>query len=394
VTADEIAELRAREFPITSSWSYLNHAGRGPLPMRHVNAAESSLSDQANLPYVEGYDITVAKLNEVRMKLSALMRCASSDVAILGNTAQGINLVAQGRKWRTGDEVVTYQYEFPNLVLPWVNLRAQGVGIVFVPDRGHKFVLEDVVAAIGPRTRAVALSLVNFAHGYRAPIEEIGDLCSKREIWLVVDVIHALGALDVDATALKADILSAHAYKYLLGGFGVSACYCSVRARQVLRIPSPGWFSREATTDTTRLFDFFDPFSSDARRFESSTPSLSGLHGFSASLDLLLEYESQERSRRVLDLNDYLVQGLQSRGWQVVSSTVPAERSGIVAAAMPGIDGIQLKQALSEARVAVSVRDSHFLRVSPHFYNTQADCDQLFDCLDGFTRTSPSTRHV
>ena len=80
---------------------------------------------------------------------------------------------------------------------------------------------------IGPRTRAVCLSLVNYGHGFRAPIEAIGEICRRHGVWLVVDAIMALGTLRVDAAAIGADIISAHGYKFLwlVARYGVAICY-------------------------------------------------------------------------------------------------------------------------------------------------------------------------
>ncbi len=377
----DIEELRRREFPITRTWSYLNHSGRGPLPVSHLSAVEAALRAQAEDPYVESYASTIEKLNEARGKAARLMHCEAADVAFLGNTAQGLNLVAQGLDWRVGDQVVTLANEFPNVVVPWVNLADKGVKIEFVPWRESRVDVDDLISAIGPRTRVVALSLVNFRHGFRFPAEEIRDFCRQRGVWIVLDGIHALGALELDALKLGADVLIAHSYKYLLGGFGISICYCSPRTRQELRVPNPGWFSRSDVTDVGGLFDYFAPFSSDAHRFESSTPSLTGLHGLCASLNLLLDYDQREREKRLLGLGEYLRRSFDAKGWRVTSSARSSERSGIVTAELKEVTDERLIQALSARRVAAAVRDG-LLIVSPHFYNTTDDCDRLFQCLD------------
>jgi selenocysteine lyase/cysteine desulfurase len=378
-----VGEVRRREFPITSTWSYLNHASRGPIPIRHLEAATAQLRAQTDDPYLGALGVTMDKMNDARDKLAQLMNCAASDIALLTSTAQGLNLVAQGLDWSPGDQVISYELEFPNVVIPWSNLKVRGVETALVPDRGNRFELDDIVRAIGPRTRAIALSLVNFAHGFRAPIEELGVFCKSRGIWLVVDAIQAIGSIEVNANALGADILTAHAYKHLLGGFGISVCYCSERARAELHVPNPGWFSRAQARSSDSLFEYDAPFTDEARRFESSTPTLSGLYGFCASLDLLLENDPQLRQARVFDLTTYVANGLQGRGWEVLSPMKSGERSGIIAAEHKRIPIDKLQQALKECRVVASIRERRILRISPHFYNTEADVDRLFDCLDG-----------
>ncbi len=167
-----------------------------------------------------------------------MINAEPADIAVLNSTGHGTALVAQGLDWREGDEVITYAKEYPTLVLPWLQLRDRGVRVRFVEDRGCRYEIDDVEALITSKTRVVALSLVNFAHGFRAPLEEIGTLCKDRDIWFVVDACQALGAVPVDVGELDADIVSAHAYKHLLGGFGVS--FATARLARGPSCASPG----------------------------------------------------------------------------------------------------------------------------------------------------------
>ena len=199
ISDQQIEMLRKSEFPITETMCYLDHASLGPLPRSHVaelNAAAHQLMISGD-PRVRE---TIAKMDDIRIQAAMLLTAQPGDIALLTSTAQGLCLVAQGLSWREGDEVITYAGEFPSVVLPWLQLRDRGVVVRFVQDRGCRFEAEDVEALMSDRTRVVSLSLVNFAHGFRAPIEAIGEMCRQRGIWLVVDAVQALGVIPVDAT--------------------------------------------------------------------------------------------------------------------------------------------------------------------------------------------------
>ncbi len=75
---------------------------------------------------------------------------------------------------------------------------------------------------------------MNFNSGFRAPIETISHFCRQRDVWLVVDAVQAVGALKVDVESLGADLVSAHGYKSLCSGFGISICYIAPALRDVL----------------------------------------------------------------------------------------------------------------------------------------------------------------
>jgi selenocysteine lyase/cysteine desulfurase len=191
--------------------------------------------------------------------------------------------------------------------------------------------------------------------------------------------VQGLGVIPVDAAALGADILSAQAYKHLLGGFGISVCYCSPRARSELRVSGAGWAGRERGPISG--IDFDRPLSADARRFEASQPGFAAIRGFLASLRLLCDHLPLGYQSRIADLTQELVDGLQERGWTVVSSLRETERSSIVSAARPGADLTELHRQLGERGFAFSHRLGAF-RFAPHFYNTSGDLARLLGALE------------
>jgi selenocysteine lyase/cysteine desulfurase len=379
---ENIDWLRRNEFPLTESWAYLNHAATGPLPAAHVRAAEQFLRASSTSRPATSLSEYAIKAGEVRGLAAALMRCLPEEIALLTSTTEALALVPLGLEWRTGDEVVLYEREFPNVVFPWLQLRKRGVRIRFVPDRGNRFELEELVDLITPRTRVVSLSLVNFASGFRAPVEEIGRACADRGSWLLVDAIQAVGAIPVLPASLGADVLAAAGYKHLLSGYAVALCYCSERARRELVIPAPGWPGTSEFTSNNGILNYESiTFASSARRFEPSVPSFSGLWGAAESLGLLVQADPARIERHVYSLLDGLVAGLRDRNYAINSSLTPAERSTLVSVSPPGeLDQTGLEAALRRHRVAVSIREGA-IRVSPHLYNTRSDIERLLEVL-------------
>jgi cysteine desulfurase / selenocysteine lyase len=380
----DIAAIRAREFPIAQSRIYLNNCARGPLPRSHVAAAERFLRDMSER--MSPGDSAVL-IEATRARAARLLNCGTEDVALLATTSQGLNLVPGGLDWLAGDEVVLYEFDHPTDIYAWLNLADRGVTVRFVKDRGGRYEAEDVERLIGPRTRAVCLSLVNYGHGFRAPIEAIGEICRRRGVWLVVDAIMALGALRVDAPAIGADIISAHGYKFLLSGFGVSVCYCSARARHELRVAEVGYKAMEGAMEyAKRLPDFAAmagralAFASTARRFEAGTQALAVMAGMQATLDLMLSVGTEAIERRVLALAAQVVEGVQAKGYQVAGSTRPGERSAIVSFTREGLDVGELSRRLTAQRIQHHVLHRR-IRLSPHFYNDAGDVDAAMAAL-------------
>jgi selenocysteine lyase/cysteine desulfurase len=378
---ETVSRLRREEFPVTSQKVWLNTATYGPLPVSNVAAQRELLEGMmvgAGGPGIgHWWDGAAA----VRAKVGAFIGCDPADVALLRSTGEGISLVSLGLDWRAGDEVVLYEQEFPNGVYPFLALEPQGVRVRFVQDRGrHRFTADDVAAVMSSRTRVVCVSLVNCYHGFRAPVEEISALCRQRGAWLLVDAVQGSGILPVDAGALGADLISAHGYKSLCSGYGISFCYISPALRDRLKVVAPGWKSIEDAPFIDRQLDYNLRYADSARRFEPSVQNLAGMYGLGASLDLLTGIGTDVISDWVLGLSASVAAAVTEKGYRVASSERPGEMSGIVSVEIPGGDATAVAAALSQRKISCAVRDGR-IRVSSHIFNNQEDIDQLVAAL-------------
>jgi selenocysteine lyase/cysteine desulfurase len=100
-----------------------------------------------------------------------------------------------------------------------------------------------------------------------------------------------------------------------------------------------------------------------------------------AAVNLLLRCGLPAVEAVVLRLADRLRDELPSRGYELVlKPTAPSERSGIVSFRHPRMVPAELHARLREAGVIISLR-SDFLRVSPHYYNSDEDLDRLLEAL-------------
>ena len=82
----------------------------------------------------------------------------------------------------------------------------------------------------------------------------------------------------------------------------------------------------------------------------------------------------------------WLVPALQAKGWIVLLPETPAENgSGIVSFSRPDQDLAALHQKLLDANITTSLRADRsgqkYIRLSPHFYNTDAELQRVLDLL-------------
>ena len=370
-------EAIRRLFPVTNHYVYLNHAAVSPISFpvyEQMNGYTRDLLERGLVRYREWGEAVEA----VRRSAARLVRAAPDEIAFAPNTSTGLALIANGIAWERGDNVVSADCEFPSNLLPWQRLGpAYGVELRLVPERHARLETEEILAAIDDRTRVVTLSFVEFASGFRNDLATIGRYCRERGVLFVVDAIQGLGALRLDVEACQIDAFAADAHKFLLGPDGVALLY--VRRGVLDRITPTvlGWMSVEnpfSFSHTER------PLAPGARRFEPGALNTAGIVGLGAAIDLFLETGPERIEQYLLDLAGYLRRGLESRGYEVVSSPRPGERSSFLCCRHPRHSAEALHRLL-EAEAIITTPRLGRLRISPHFYNVAAEIDRLLEAL-------------
>jgi len=365
------------EFPILDRWAFFNHAGVAPIAARAAAELERFAREARDDAYLTGK--WYQRAEDTRKLAAQLINAETREIAFVKNTSEGLAFVANGLDWHPDEEIISTAVEYPSNVYPWMDLAARcGVKHIMVPERAGRIAMEDLFAAVTPRTKMVALSHVEYASGYVNDLAAIGRYCHDRGILLCVDAIQSCGALPVDVKAMNIDFLSADGHKWMLGPEGCGFFYCHNRHLQLLR-PEVGWMNVINSSDYGH-YDF--TLRRDAKRFECGSYNIPGVLALGAALGLLLEVGIDLVQQRILALTDQLCAGLQDRGYQVFSSRRPGEASGIVTFTSPAHDPAQIVAQLEHQKIIIVLREGR-LRASPHFYNTPEQIDQLLAALPG-----------
>ena len=365
------------EFPVTGTYVYMNHAGVAPLSKR-VMAAMIGFVQDATVNGAVNVDSWMETAEICRSAAARLINADASEIAFMKNTTQGILLAANGIDWKEGDNVVTTAVEFPANVYPWWSLKERfGVETRMVPEHDGRINLDDLAAFIDNRTRVVTISHVEFASGFRNDLKAIGEICRERDIWFVVDAIQSLGVIEVDVKSCDIDILAADGHKWLLAPEGAAIFYCAKDKLDRLINTNVGWSS---VINPREFLDYDLTQKPDATRFEEGSYNTTGLYGLNAAIDLLCEVGISTIEGRVLELTSKLIKGLEDKGYRVTTPKDDAERAGIVIFESETRTPMDIVERLQDNNIVTADRGSG-VRVSPHFYNTEAEITQLLEVL-------------
>ena len=360
----KLEELR-QEFPLTEELTYLDHAATSPLPGR-TRAAMTRFIEARRFVRRAGKEYETLD-QELRQALGQLINASPEEIALVQNTAEGLNIAAHAIPFRPGDNVVFCDMEYPANVYPWLNLERRGVEARIVPHREGGLALDDLEEYLDQRTRVVAVSAVEFLTGFRSDLQSIGELCKARGIYFVVDGIQALGMIPLDVRECHIDLLSCGGPKWLMGPCGQGFLFCR---RELIEEMIPAYAGASSVVNFLNFRDYDLTFLPDAKRFELGTLNLVNMVGLLASVNLLLEVGIEKIQRWTLHLTDMLIEDLQRRGYQIASCLRPEHRSAIVSFSTPNVEADYDK--LIAHKVIVSLRES-CIRVSPHCYNTEEE---------------------
>ena len=372
--------LRLREFPVARDTIYLAHAAVCPLPA----CARDAVSDYAAACTSGDQEefMPTNLLRDTRQLAAGLLGAELREIALVGPTSLGLSFIAQGLDWQPGDNIIVHGDDYPSNVYPWMALAEKGVELKRLePSEPGRIEPEEVFALVDSRTRMAALASCHYVSGYRIEIDTIGRELRSRGILFCVDGIQTMGAFPTPVQHV--DFLAADAHKWMLGPCASGVLYVKHEMQARLKPVVQGWHNLSCPDFIARETLDYKP---DSRRYEAGTANLLGIVGHRASLQLLNALGLDNIATDLLAKRRRLVPGLLAKGCDVMHAEVPeANASGIVTFHKPGQDMVSLAERLGQAGFKVSLRvmrdGSRLIRLSPHFYNTDAELDHLLEVL-------------
>jgi cysteine desulfurase/selenocysteine lyase len=312
---------------------------------------------------------------------------AASEIVFTRGTTEGLNLVAAsyGRaRLRPGDEVLVSELEHHANIVPWQMLcRATGATLRVAPvdERG---VIDRIAfaAAVGPRTKIVALAHVSNALGTLTPIAELVRIVRRHgSAVVVVDGAQAVAHVPVDVRALDCDFYAFSGHK-LYGPTGIGVLY----GRAALLASMPPWQGGGEMVQTVTWDDAV--YDAPPHRFEAGTPPIAPAVGLAAAIDYLTGLDRVAVAAHEQDVLAYAAEGLAAVPGLRMIGTAPTKIGGhsfVLAGVHPhdvatvlDAEGVAVRAGhhcaqpvLRRFGVAATVRASFAL------YNRRADVDRL-----------------
>ncbi|HET9986838.1 MAG TPA: aminotransferase class V-fold PLP-dependent enzyme [Longimicrobiales bacterium] len=358
------------EFPILSRKTYLNSCSLGALGRRAQSLAATFQDEWSTWGAAAWYEIWMSRLAELRRRVAGLLGAAEAEVALEPSTSVALAAIASALDYRRRPRIVVSELDFPTLAYQWM-VRTDAEVVSVPSDDGTTIDPQRFADAVDERTSLLATSHVFFTTGAIQDLRTLADIAHARGALLLVDAYQSAGQVPIDVRRDDVDILTTGPLKWLLGGPGLAYLYVREALWTTLRPSMAGWFgAREQFEFDISRFEFKE----DARRFELGTPALPSVHfalGGQEVIDAIGVHAIRERNRM---LTERLVAGAEAAGLRMRHAADPEARSAIVMIA--DADPAGAVAHLATCGIIVDWRPG-FVRVSPHFYNTEDEMDQV-----------------
>jgi selenocysteine lyase/cysteine desulfurase len=323
------------------------------------------------------YDIWLGEIARVREKFATLIGAQLHEVAIAPNVSTALSTIATALDYTRRNTIVLAEMDFPTLSYQWLVKERQGVTCRFIasPDRICT-PPELFEGAVDETTALVATSRVFFTSGYIQDVRAVADIAHRNGAYLLVDDYQGTGQIPLHVADQGIDFLVTGTLKWLMGGPGLALVYIREGLLPELRPTVAGWFGhRDQFEFKTREFEFRP----DAARIEMGTPAMPTIYTASGGLDIVLEIGSRTICERTRYLTSDLIARARERGWCVRAPVEAEQRSSIVMLELEQPEEI-VEELLK--REIITDRRPGLVRISPYFYNTIEENEQVVAAID------------
>jgi cysteine desulfurase/selenocysteine lyase len=389
-----VQEVR-KDFPILGDIIYLDNAATSFSPeavIEAMNEFEHRYRANVGRGVHRFTRIASQRYWHAHEKVAGFIGAKEGVTVFTKNTTEAINMVATGLPWNAGDRVVTTILEHHSNLLPWRNLKKQGVDLDIIGIRpDYSLDLDQLEKALTPQTRLVAVTHASNVLGVVVPVREIAKICHDHGALLLVDAAQSVPHMPVDVSAIGCDFFAFSGHK-MLGPTGTGVLWMK---NEELEPSVFGGGMVDAVTDTG-----ITP-AEGYQKYEAGTPNIAGGIGLGTAVDYLTNLGMKRIRDHEERLTTRLINGLKTlRPVHVYAPEKPADRIGVISFTVDGLHPHEVAQQLDES-ADILLRSGHHccqplvtslglpegtVRSSLGLYNTDEEIDMLVATLAELTR--------
>jgi len=387
---DDLLKWRG-EFPILDKTTYMISNSLGAMPRGvydGMRAYADSWGERGVRAWEEGWwDMAVS----VGDKIAPLIGAGTGEISLHQNVTLIQAVISSCFDFRgPRNKVVMTDLEFPSIQYFYHEQRRNGARVELVPSNDSvRFDLDKFLSAIDETTLLVPISQVLFRSAYIVDARAIIEKAHRVGARVILDVFQAAGTIPIDVRGLGADFACGGVLKWLCGGPGVGYLYVREDLRAKLKPAITGWIAhqRPFAFETGAIDSRADSF-----RYLNGTPHIPALYACQPGLDILNKAGIDRIREKSMRMTARLFEGTKARGWRVNTPENPEERAGTVSVDCP--HAAEVSRELLAREILVDYRPKAGVRLSPHFYNREDECDLAIAQIAEILETRAWEKHA
>ena len=384
----DITKIRSE----TPGLEYVNHlqaSGSGLMLQPVLDAITGHLTLESKIGGYEAAAQEAEYLDGVYDSIATLLNAHRDEIAVHENASASWCQAFYSLPLYSGDRILTCEAEYgANYVAYLQRAKRDGIIIDVIPSGTDGAIdLDALRQMIDEHVKLIAITWIPTNGGLVNPAAGVGAIAHEHNITYLLDGCQAVGQMPVDVQELQCDFFSATGRKFLRGPRGTGFLYARRSTFETLEPVMLDHFG----ADWTQI-DAYE-LRTDARRFENWENSYALRAGLRVAIDYALALGLDNIQTRSWQLAQYLRNALLAiDGCQL--RDIGTDQCAIVSFTIEGLnpqatvlqlraDGICIGSSTpAGTRLDAEARNLPVVfRAAPHYYNTEAEIDDLIAAL-------------
>ena len=370
------------QFDIPRDVAYLNAAAWSPLPLATQEAARLAVGRKGQ-PWKLDAAFADGQHERARAAAARLIGADPTDVALVSSVGYGVAIAGKVFAPARGSRVLVLENDHTSPVLEWLTrAEAQGFTVETVAQPGDGDWTSAVLAAI-ERPGASPLSLasissVHWSDGGLIDVDRVQAALRRQGAAFLMDATHHVGVLATDVKRLDPDFLMFPTYKWVLGPYGRAFVYVAKRHQGGVPLEQTAFGRRDVKAENPVYFADMR-YLPDARRYDmGERDHFISMEMAAIGMEMMAAWGADAVAGRMRMLAARIAAGVAELPIEVPQE--PRRAPHVLSLGFPRGMPADLIARLAAEKVYAAPRLGR-LRISPHVYNDEEDCDRLIAAL-------------